>query len=142
MKSLLSLLAALVVIAALSAGGYWLYRRESGAGDGGRVITQSSQEVSLAFTNGTHYALTVDMRKGTELVHFQILPGHSETRGFAPGNYEVKGKISDPNTDPFSTQWSFQAGGHYNATFSRDNQGNIAFIIESAGALPRGQQKK
>ncbi len=143
MRSLLSLLAALAVVGALAAGGYWLYQRISGAGDG-NVIAVSSQQASLALANGTHYALTVDMRKGAELVHFQILPGHSETRSFSPGDYRVEGRISDPNTDPFSSDWSFQAGGRYNATFSRDNQGNAAFIIEraGAGAAPGGQQKK
>jgi len=133
MRSLLSLLGALVVAGGLAAGGYWVYQ-----------LVASSPEVSLALTNGTHYALTVDMRKDTELVHFQILPGHTETRGFGPGVYKVSGKISDPNTDPFSTEWTFQSGGRYNATFSRDGQGNTAAILEVAGrgASPPEQKKK
>lgn len=144
MKSLLSIVAALIVVGALATGGYWLYQRTSAAGNpgGGNVLIVSSQDVSLALTNGTQYALTVDMRKGTGLVHFQILPGHTETRSFAPGAYKVVGRISDPNTDPFSTEWTFQGGGRYNATFSRDGQGNTEAILEIAGVPPQGQKKK
>jgi hypothetical protein len=146
MRSLLSLVAALFVVGALAAGGYWIYQRASGAGNpgGGNVLVLSSQGVSLALTNGTHYALTVDMRKGTELVHFQIVPGHTETRSFAPGAYQVQGKISDPNTGPFSTEWTFQDGGRYNATFSRDGQGNTDALLEykGGGGPPPGQKKK
>jgi hypothetical protein len=144
MKSLLSLLAALVVVGLLAAGGHLLYQRMSGGRPGGgNILALSSPDVSLALTNGTQYSLTVDMRKGTGLVHFQILPGHTETRSFAPGAYSIVGKISDPNTDPFSTEWTFQSGGRYNATFSRDGQGNTAAILEIAGRdASRKEQKK
>lgn len=132
MRSPLSLLAALVVAGVFVAGGYWLYQ-----------LVASSPQVSLALTNSTHSALTVDMRKDTELVRFQILPGHTETRSFVPGVYRVVGKISDPNTDLFSTEWTFQSGGRYNATFSRDGQGNTEAILEVArrGAAPPEQKE-
>jgi hypothetical protein len=134
MRSLLSLFAALLVVGGLAAGGPWLYRQTSGSRKpGGTTLVLSSQEVSLALTNGTQYALTVDMRRGPELVNFQILPGETETRSFAPGAYQVVGKISDANTDPFSTQWTFQSGGRYNANFSRDGKGNTDVILVIAG---------
>ena len=143
MKSLLSLLAALVVVGLLAAGGYLLYRRMSGGSTGGgNILASSSQDVSLALTNGTQYALTVDMRKGTGSVHFQILPGHTETRSFAPGAYSIVGKISDPNTDPFATEWTFHGGGRYNATFSRDRQGNSEAILEVAGRGASAKEQK
>lgn len=134
MRSLLSLFAALLVVGALAAGGYLLYRQTSGSGNlGGTTLVLSSQEVSLALTNGTQYALAVDMRRGPELVHFQILPGRTETRSFAPGVYQVVGKISDAKTDPFSTQWTFQSGSRYSANFSRDGKGNTDVILVIAG---------
>lgn len=141
MKSFLSLLAALVVVAGLGAGGYYLYQQVSGGnaggsagGGAGHVLTATSSEVTLALTNGTHYVLTVTMKQGTELVRFEIAPGHTETRSFPAGTYSVDGKISDPTTDPFSTSWTFQGGGQYNATFSRDQQtGQVGTVLELAG---------
>ncbi len=151
MKSFLSLVAALAVVGGLAAGGYWLYQNVQGggtsggsSGSAGQVMVADSSGVSLALTNGTHYALTVDMRQGAALVHFQILPGHTETRSFAPGAYQVEGKISDSDTEPFSTQWTFQSGGEYNATFSRDSQGNTVgelLLVGGAGSS-QGQQQK
>ena len=143
MKSFLSLLAALAVVAGLAAGGYYLYQQQSGsaggASGGGHVLTATSSEVTLALTNGTHYVLTVTMKQGTELVRFEIAPGHTESKSFPAGVYNVDGKISDPNTDPFSTSWTFQSGGQYNATFSRDQQtGQVAVLME-AGQAQQGQ---
>lgn len=152
MKSFLSLVAALAVVGGLAAGGYWLYQNvqgggtsSGGSGNSGHVLVATSSGASLALTNGTHYALTVDMRQGAGLVHFQILPGHTETRSFPAGDYQVEGKVSDPNTDPFSTQWTFQEGGQYNATFSRDSQGNtVGELLLVGGSSPgqQGQQQK
>ena len=145
MKSFLSLLAALAVVAGLAAGGYYLYQQMSGNGSaggasGGHVMTATSSEVTLALTNGTHYVLTVTMKQGTELVRFEIAPGHTETKSFTPGAYSVEGKISDPYTDPFSTSWTFQSGGQYNATFSRDQQtGQVAVLMEAGQAQQQGQ---
>src|SRR5258708_36372572 len=96
MRSWLSLLAALAVVGALAAGGYWLYQRILGAGDG-NVIAVSSQQASLVLANGTHYALTDDMLKGTVLVLFQILTGHIQNRRFSPRDFPYKGYISQPN---------------------------------------------
>ena len=144
MKSFLSLVAALAVVAGLAAGGYYLYQQMSqggGSAGGGNVMTATSGEVTLALTNGTHYVLTVTMKQGTELVRFEIAPGHTETKSFSAGTYQVDGKISDPDTDPFSTSWTFQGGGQYNATFSRDQQtGAVATELLLAGqAQGQGQ---
>ncbi|HXZ29107.1 MAG TPA: hypothetical protein VEG08_14030 [Terriglobales bacterium] len=147
MKSFLSWMAALAVVAGLAAGGYYLYQQASGggsagsgaAGSGGHVMTASSTGVSLALTNGTHYVLTVTMKQGTELVRFEIAPGHTETKSFPAGTYSVDGKISDPSTDPFSTSWTFQEG-QYNATFSRDQQtGQVAVLMEAGQAQGQSQ---
>ena len=147
MKSFLSLVAALAVVAGLAAGGYYLYQQQSGgagggsAGSAGHVMTATSSEVTLALTNGTHYVLTVTMKQGTELVRFEIAPGHTESKSFPAGTYSVDGKISDPSTDPFSTSWTFQSGGQYNATFSRDQQtGQVAVLME-AGQAQQGQSQ-
>lgn len=147
MKSFLSLVAALAVVAGLAAGVYYLYQQVSGGNagggaggaSGGNVMTATSSEVTLALTNGTHYVLTVTMKQGTELVRFEIAPGHTESKSFSAGTYSVDGKVSDPSTDPFSTSWTFQSGGQYNATFSRDQQtGQVAVLME-AGQAQQGQ---
>lgn len=126
MKSLLSLLVALLVLLALVAGGYWLYQRASGGNSGpsGRyqVLRAPGGDTTLTLTNGTHYILTVTMRQGTELIRFEIVPGRSETKPLAGGTYAVEGKISDPDTDPFSSSWTIKSGGHYNANFSVDRK--------------------
>ena len=148
MKSFLSLVAALAVVAGLAAGGYYLYQQVSGGNagggaggaSGGNVMTATSSEVTLALTNGTHYVLTVTMKQGTELVRFEIAPGHTESMSFPAGTYSVDGKVSDPSTDPFSTSWTFQSGGQYNATFSRDQQtGQVAVLMEAGQAQQQGQ---
>lgn len=147
MKSFLSLVAALAVVAGLAAGGYYLYQQLSGSnaggnsgGGGGHVMTATSGQVTLALTNGTHYVLTVTMKQGTELVRFEIAPGHTQSKSFSAGTYSVDGKISDPSTDPFSTSWTFQDGGQYNATFSRDQQtGQVAVLMEAGQAQGQSQ---
>jgi len=147
MKSLLSLLVALVVLALLAVAGYYLYQQISSrenAGSGGyHIMTAASNAASLALTNGTHFVLTVTMKQGTQQVRFEIAPGHTETRSFTAGNYSVDGKISDPNTDPFSTHWTFQGGGRYNATFSRDQRtGQVALAVILVGqGQSQGQNK-
>lgn len=149
MKSFLSLVAALAVMAGLAAGGYYLYQQvaSSGnagggsAGSSGHLMTATSTGASLALTNGTHYVLTVTMKQGAELVRFEIAPGHAQSKSFAAGTYSVDGKISDPDTDPFSTSWTFQDGGQYNATFSRDSQtGQVAALL-LAGGQGQGQSQ-
>jgi hypothetical protein len=102
-------------------------------------MTATSSEVTLALTNGTHYVLTVTMKQGTELVRFEIAPGQSQSKSFPAGTYQVEGKISDPNTDAFSTSWTFQ-DGQYNATFSRDQQtGQVAVLMEAGQAQQQSQ---
>jgi hypothetical protein len=123
MKSLLSLLTALAVLAALAAAGYWAYQKyASPTNQNGNVLTMGSGDPSLALTNATRYVLTVTMRQGPTLVRFQLAPEKSDTRSFSPGTYSVDGNLSDPNTDSFTSQWTFQSGGSYNATFSRDGK--------------------
>jgi hypothetical protein len=123
MKSCLSLLAALLVMVLLAAAGYWAYQRNTGpANQNGHVLTAVSSDTSFTLTNATNYVLTVTMRQGPSLVRFQLAPGKSETRNFAPGTYSVEGSLSDPSTDPFASQWTFQNAGKYNATFTRDGQ--------------------
>jgi len=146
MKSFLSLLATLAVVGALAAGGYWLYQQaapanSSGApglggnsgGAGAHTLSAVSTGASFTLTNGTHYVLTVTMRQGTELVRFEIAPGHSETKPVSAGTYAVEGKISDPKTDPFTAQWEFKAGGKYNANFSVDaNTGQVGMLVKAS----------
>jgi len=125
MKSLLSLLTALTVLAALAAAGYWAYQKNAGpANQNGNLLMASALgNPSLALTNATQFVLTVTMTQGASLVRFQLAPGKSDTRSFPPGTYSVGGSLSDPHTGPFTSQWTFQSGGKYNATFKRSGQG-------------------
>jgi hypothetical protein len=138
MKSLLSLIAALAVAGAIAAGGYWLYQQQTsdGAGNnssGAHVLSSNSTGASLTLTNGTHYVLTVMMRRETELVRFEIAPGHSETKSLSGGSYAVEGKISDPKTDPFQSQWDFEPGGKYTANFAVDGKtGQVGMIVKAS----------
>ena len=123
MKSCLSLLAALLVMVLLAAAGYRAYQHNtSPVNQSGHVLTAVSSDTSFTLTNATNYVLTVTMRKGPSLVRFQLAPGKSETRSFPPGTYSVDGSLSDPSTEPFSSQWTFQSAGKYNANFTRDGQ--------------------
>jgi hypothetical protein len=123
MKSCLSLLAALLVMVLLAAAGYWAYQHNtSPVNQSGHVLTAVSSDTSFTLTNASNYVLTVTMRKGPSLVRFQLAPGKSETRSFPPGTYSVDGSLSDPSTEPFSSQWTFQSAGKYNANFTRDGQ--------------------
>ncbi|MGC2183314.1 MAG: hypothetical protein WA637_08555 [Terriglobales bacterium] len=123
MKSCMSLLAALLVMVLLAAAGYWAYQKNtSPANQSGHMLTAVSSDTSFTLTNATNYVLTVTMRKGPSLVRFQLAPGKSETRSFPPGTYSVDGSLSDPSTEPFSSQWTFQSAGKYNANFTRDGQ--------------------
>jgi len=123
MKSCLSLLAALLVMVLLAVAGYWAYQKNTGpTNPNGHVLTAVSGDTSLALTNATAYGLTVTMRQGPLLVRFQLAPGKTETRTFAPGTYNVDGSLSDPSTRPFSSQWTFQSAGNYKANFTRDGQ--------------------
>jgi hypothetical protein len=141
MKSFLSLVAALAVAGAIAAGGYYLYQQQtSGAKNGdssgdAHVLSSTSNGASLTLTNGTHYVLTVMMRRETELVRFEIAPGHSQTKSLAGGSYSVEGKISDPKTDPFTSQWDFQSGGKYTANFAIDGKTGQVGMIVRAGDL-------
>jgi hypothetical protein len=129
MKSCLSLLVMLAVIAAVLAGGYWLYQQQT-----------KDQTTTLTLQNNTRYGLTVNM-KGPLVVQFAIMPGKSQTRTIAPGKYDVEGTLSDPNTDAFKSSWTFDRGGKYNAPFSRsDGGGGSTGQILSAAQLQQQQQ--
>lgn len=142
MKSFLSLVAALVVVGALAAGGYWLYQQAAGSSPGGsaggsnaggRVLSSTSSGASLTLTNGTHDVLTVTIRRETELVRFEIAPGHSQAKSLSAGSYSVEGKISDPKTDPFTSQWDFQPGGNYKANFAVDGgTGQVTMLLKAS----------
>ena len=124
MKSLLSLILALLMLLLIALGARWFYQNGSGGGSGHpQVLTATSTGVSLTLQNATQFVLTVTMQQGPALVRFQLAPGKSATKSFPTGIYEVKGSLSDPQTDPFSSQWTFQKTGNYNATFARDGQG-------------------
>jgi hypothetical protein len=123
MKSFLSLLVALLVMLLLGSAGYWTYQRTTGpTNQNGHVLTAASSDISFTLTNATNFVLTVTMRQGPSLVRFQLAPGKSETRSFPPGTYSVDGRLSDPSTEPFSSKWTFQSAGKYNANFTRDGQ--------------------
>ena len=142
MKSCLSLLAALLVMVLLAAAGYWAYQKNTGpANPNGHLLTAVSGGTSLTLTNATAYVLTVTMRQGASLVRFQLAPGKSETRTFPPGTYSVDGSLSDPSTEPFSSQWSFQSGGKYNANFTRDGQAvKVGVLLLGAGEASGNSQ--
>ena len=140
MKSCLSLLATLLVLVLLAAGGYWAYQKStSPANQNGHLLSALSGDTSLTLTNATTYVLTITMRQGTSLVPFQLAPGKSETRSFPPGTYSVDGSLSDPSTDPFSSQWTFQSGGKYNANFTRDGQAvKVGVLVVRGGETSSG----
>ena len=138
MKSCLSLLAALLVMVLLAATGYWAYQHNtSPANQSGHVLTAVSSDISFTLTNATNYVLTVTMKKGSLLVRFQLAPGKSETRSFPAGTYSVDGSLSDPSTEPFSSQWTFQSAGNYNANFTRDGQ-----AVRVGGVLVLGRGRR
>ncbi len=55
MKSCLSLLAALLVMVLLAAGGYWAYQKNTApASQSGHVLTAVSSDTSFTLTNATN----------------------------------------------------------------------------------------
>lgn len=136
MKSWLSLLMMLVVVAAVLAGGYWLYTQNGGqAPDGSHTLSAIDTGATLTLQNNTSFGLTVDM-KGPVLVRFAIMPGKSQKRSIASGTYEVKGTLSDPTTDGFGGSWKFEQGQQYNAGFTRSEK---AGSNELVGGLIQAQ---
>src|SRR6185437_11476705 len=119
------------------------YQKSSApANQNGHVLTVLSGDTSLTLTNATAYVLTVTMRQGASLVRFQLAPGKSEARSFPPGTYKVDGSLSDPSTDPFSSQWTFQSAGKYNANFTRDGQAvKVGGLLLLGGADASGNSQ-
>lgn len=92
MKSCLSLLAALLVMMLLAAGGYFAYQKSTApANQNGYVLTVLSGDTSLTLTNATAFVLTVTMRQGAMLVRFQ-LPGKERHPEFPAGNLQRRWK--------------------------------------------------
>jgi hypothetical protein len=128
MKSCLSLLLALVAVAAILAGGYWLYQKSGG---GGHTVSSVDEGTTLTLQNNTSFGLTVNMT-GPAMVRFAIMPGKSQTRTIAPGTYDVKGALSDPTTDGFGGNWTFEKDHHYNAGFTRSEKGGSGTLVGGA----------
>lgn len=129
MKSLFSWLAALVVLAALAAGGYWVYQKvSSGQSPWGKFLPVAATNPALTLENGTHYVLTVTLR-GPGLERFQLGPGKAEKRTLKPGTYQVEGSISDPDTSAFTGEWTFESGGNYTAGFKRDGGQGMHILV-------------
>lgn len=135
MKSLLSLIAALLVVLAIAAGARQLSRHNAGSNGSSAVLAiGGTGDTSLTLKNGTQFVLTATMTAGTSLVRFQLAPGKSQTKTITPGTYNVEGSISDPSTTSFSSQWTFKAGGKYNANFVRaSGQGGTLGLAVSTG---------
>jgi hypothetical protein len=135
MKSFVSLLTMLAVVAAVLGSGYWLYT-ESG---GSHAVSATGSGTSLTLRNDTAFGLTVEL-KGPALVQFAISPGKSQKRSIAPGTYAVKGKLSDPKTDGFGGNWTFEKDHQYNAGFTRTEAGGssglVGGLIRSGSAQP------
>jgi hypothetical protein len=129
MKSFLSLLMMLVVVAAVLAGGYWLYTQNGGqAQSGSHTLSATDSGTTLTLQNNTAFGLTVEL-KGPALVQFAIMPGKSQKRSIAPGTYEVRGTLSDPTTDGFGGSWKFEEGHQYNAGFTRSEKGGSNELV-------------
>jgi hypothetical protein len=141
MKSLLSLIAALLVALAIAIGARQLYQQNAGGkGSPGVMAISGAGDTSLTLKNDTQFVLTATMTAGTSLVRFQLAPRKSQTQTITPGTYNVEGNISDPSTTSFSSQWTFKAGGKYNANFVRGNGQGAALGLTvwagGSGATP------
>ena len=121
MKGCFSLLLALIVLAVLLAGGYWLYTK---AQEGeGRLAVIGSSGPTLTLKNQTSFALTVELTKPGRIERFMLSPGESEKRSIQEGTYAVEGRVSDPDTSSFAAEWTFDRAMNYDAAFTRDGEG-------------------
>jgi hypothetical protein len=115
------LLVALVVLAVLVAGGWYLYQTTQAHEGSTRVVSSTTTAHArpvLTAKNDTHFVLTISM-KGPQSMRLQVAPGHSETKTLLPGTYDVEGSLSDSNTDSFKGSWDLKENGTYNVPFRR-----------------------
>jgi hypothetical protein len=126
-KSALSCLGTLLVLAIVILGASWVYR-EVGKGGGDRfAFLTATSPPKLALQNQTRAVLTVTLT-GPGLERFQIAPGHSEVRTLRAGTYAVEGRISDPDTEPFYGEWTLEEGGTYDGGFGSDQDGLVLIL--------------
>lgn len=127
MKSLRSCLLALIVMALIALGAYWVYQNLAPGGARSASLLSVTTQPRLTLSNGTNFRLTVTLRGPAE-ERFNIASGQSESREIPAGEYEVEGRIDDPSTDPFTASWEFEPGGTYNAGFSRSGETGAIII--------------
>jgi hypothetical protein len=124
MKSLMSLLFTLLVLAALAAGGWLLYEKAQPATTSSNTVgSTGSGRPKLTAHNDTHYVLTISM-SGPQTMRLQIAPGKSQTKTVLAGTYDVEGSLSDPTTTPFKASWELKEGGTYDVPFERTEGGS------------------
>lgn len=132
MKSLRSCLLALIVLVLIAAGGYWVYQQAAPGGGRSLILSSRSAQPQLTLKNGTTFGLTITLR-GAKEERFDLAPGQKATKEIAPGEYQVEGRVSDPSTDPFTATWTFEAGGKYDAGFSRSGgTGQLIALIDGS----------
>ena len=134
MKGCLSLLLALIVLAALIAAGYWFYTDMKGrTAEGGNGST-------VTLTNETAYPLNVILKKGNDSQRVQVGPGKTSKRPMVPGTYQVRGTIADADTSEFAGEWTIERGMNYSARFVRSGEGGAGGLrlleITAAPAAP------
>lgn len=131
MKSLRSCLFALIVLALIATGGYWIYQKVTpGAGRSISLFSGDGQP-KLTLSNGTDFRLTVTLR-GPGEERFDVAAGQKETREIPAGEYQVEGRVADPSTDPFTAAWTFEPGGTYDAGFSRSGETGALIVVRPA----------
>jgi hypothetical protein len=114
----MSLLFTLLVLAALAAGGWLLYKKAQTATTANTVSSTGGGRPQLTAHNGTHYVLTISM-SGPQTMRLQIAPGKSQTKTVLAGTYDVEGSLSDASTTPFKSTWELKEGGTYDVPFQR-----------------------
>lgn len=135
MKGCLSLLLALIVLAALLAAGYWFYTDMRG-----RTAAGGGSGTTLTLTNETAYLLSVTLTRDNDSERVQVGPGKTAKRPMAPGTYRVRGTISDAATSEFEGEWTIDRGMNYTARFVRSGEGGAGGLrllgIDAAPAAP------
>lgn len=135
MKGCLSLLLALIVLAALLAAGYWFYTDMKG-----RTAAGGGSGATLTLTNETAYPLSITLKKDNDSERVQVGPGKTAKRPMAPGTYQVRGTISDADTSEFAGEWTIERGMNYTARFVRTGEGGAGGVrlleIRAAPAAP------
>ncbi len=133
MKSIRSCLVTLVFLALLTAGAYWLYQKVGSSAGPVRSLGfwSRSSSPTLTLSNGTNFPLEVVLT-GPREERFNVAPGQKQARELTAGEYSVEGRVSNPSTDPFTGKWTFETGGTYDASFSRDGQTGALLVVRPA----------